>query len=796
MADQVFGVSVRRREDPALVRGSGKFTGDIDVPSQLHVAILHSPHAHARITGIDTSAASRLPGVVRIFTGADLQGKMMPLPCIFNPAGVETHFPPHPYGIPGAQTVLSTDRVRYVGEWVAAVVAETREQAYAAVPAINVDYELLPAVVTAEDALKDGAPQLHESVPNNLCCHVEFGDKAAAEQAVKDAEVVVRQKIAIPRQMHNPPETRATIGAYDPANGEYTLWTNTQIPHGNRFMISNLVLGIPYLKLRVIAPNIGGAYGSKGYLYQDAPLMLVLSKEVGRPVKWVDTRTGLARSTVHARGQEPYVTLAGNRDGTITALMVTNYVNLGAYPATNGPATPSILTGRSVTGSYAIPHPFYEVNLAFANSVMLGPARGAGRMEASMMIERAVELFAREIDMDPAMVRRKNLVPADKFPYQNGLGWRYDSGNYVQALDRVLDMAGYDQIATRKAEARKRGKRLGVGVSCYTTVAGVGPSKWMGAQGLIGSTWSVAVIRVHQTGDVTLVTGCQPHGQGQVTTFSQVVSQELGVPLDKIEVIHSDTKAVPYAQGSYGSRSFSVEGVAVHMAAQVIKEKAKVVGAHMLEVDESEVEFEDGKVSVKGVPDKSKTLTDIASALWFAWDLPPGVEPGLETTLYWDPEDFNFPFGSHVAMVEVDEQTGQIDLVRYLCVDDVGNMANPAIVEGQMHGSVGFGIGPALMEEIVYDQEGNLLTDSFLSYPIPRPTQMPSYELDHTVTPTPLNKLGAKGAGDVSQPAVAPAVANAVLDALHDLGIRHIDIPITPEKVWCAMEAARKQVSR
>jgi len=313
----------------------------------------------------------------------------------------------------------------------------------------------------------------------------------------------------------------------------------------------------------------------------------------------------------------------------------------------------------------------------------------------------------------------------------------------------------------------------------------------MGGQGLIGSTWSVATIRVHQTGDVTLVTGCQPHGQSQITTFSQVVAQELGVPLDKIEVIHSDTKAVPYAHGSYGSRSFSVEGVAAHKASQVIKEKAKTVGAHMLEVDVSEVEYVDGKVAVKGAPDKSKTLTDIASALWFAWDLPPGTEPGLETTLYSDPEDFNFPFGSHVAMVEVDEQTGQVDLVRYFCVDDVGNMANPAVVEGQMQGSVGFGIGPALMEEIVYDKDGNLLTDSFLNYPIPRPTQMPSYVLDHTVTPTPLNDLGSKGAGDVSQPAAAPAVANAILDALDDLGVRHIDIPITPEKIWRALQEGK-----
>ena len=788
MATQVLGASIKRREDPEFLRGEARFTADVTVPGMAHVAILHSTEPHARIRGIDTTAAMKLPGVVRIFTGADLAGKMLPMVCIWKPAGVESHFPPHPYGVPGAQTALATDRVRYVGEWVAAVVAETREQAYEAVKAVKVDYDPLPVVRGAEEALKEGAPQLHDSVPGNLCAHVSYGDKAAADDAIKSAEVVIRQKLNIPRQLHQAIETRATIAQFDPATDEYTLWTNTQIPHGNRFMICNLVLGVPYNKLRVIVPNIGAGYGSKGYLYQDAPLMLALAKAVGRPVKWVDTREGLPRTTVHARGQVQYATLAGNRDGTITALSVTNYVDLGAYPATNGPGAPLVLTGRSITGAYAIPHPFYEAYLAFANTVMVGPARGAGRMEAILLIERLVDMFAREIKMDPAEVRRRNMVRPDQFPYENGLGWTYDTGNYVPALNRALEMAGYAKVAELKKAARARGKRLGVGIGSYVTIAGVGPSPRMGREGLIGSTWASAIVRVHQTGDVTVITGAQPHGQGQVTTFSQIVAQQLGVDMERVEVIHSDSHGVPYGQGSYGSRTFSVEGAAIFQAAQEVKDKALKVGAHLLQAREDEVVYEDAQVHVKGDPSRTKTLQDIASALWFAWDLPPGVEPGLEATFYFNPADFNFPFGTHVAIVEIDEQTGAVEVVRYVGVDDVGVVGNPMIVEGQMHGNIAFGMGPALMEQVVYDEGGHLLTNDFRSYPVPRPSHMPTFELDRTVTPTPLNPMGAKGAGDVSQPAVAPAIVNAICDALSDLGVRHIDVPVTPEKVWRAMQ--------
>ncbi|AFY88745.1 MULTISPECIES: xanthine dehydrogenase family protein molybdopterin-binding subunit [Chroococcidiopsis] len=787
MANKILGTSVKRREDPELLRGEAKFTADITLPNMLHMAILHSDRGHALIQSIDTSAAERMPGVVRVITGADTSS-ILPLPCIMNPGGAESRFPSYPYGLPGAQTVLATDRVRYIGEFVAVVVALTRQQAYDALPAIAVKYEPLSAVVNAEEALQPDAPQLHDTVPNNLNQYISHGNKQATEQAIANAEVVVKQRIRYQRAIHNPVELRASIGDYNPETEEYTLWTNTQIPHGNRFLLSQLVMGIPYNKLRVIAPHIGGGFGSKGYLYPDTALVLFLSKELGQPVKWVDTRRGLARSTVQARDQIQYVTIAGTTDGQITALHCTNYANLGAYPATNGPGAPAILTGCSITGVYAIAHPFYEVYCTFTNLVPNGPARGAGRAEAIFLIERMVDLFAQRIGIDPAEVRRKNMVAADRFPYKNGLGWTYDSGNYEVALDKALATIDYNNVAQRKAEARTRGKRLGVGIGSYVAIAGVGPCPLMARDiGLNGSTWGSAHIRVHPTGDITLITGAQPHGQGQVTSFSQIIAEELGVDLEQIEVLHSDTKGTIYAQGSYGSRSFSVEGATVYKATQKIDEKARQMAAHIFKVAESEVVADRGKFYVKGAPEQFKTLKEIALALWYAWDLPAGMEPGLEAIAYFDPPDFNYPFGTHIALVEIDEQTGQVEVVRYVAVDDFGNVGNPMIVDGQTHGNIHFGISQALFEEAVYDRDGRILTDEFTTYAIAKASQLPKFELDRTVTPTPHNPLGAKGAGDVSITAVPPAIVNAVCNALSDLGVTHIDMPVTPEKVWRVM---------
>ena len=788
----VLGTSMKRREDPEFLRGDAKFIADLNLPDMLHVAILYSSHAHANIKGIDTRAAAAMPGVVRVFTGADT-AQLMPLPCVWFPKAdnAENHFPPHPSGsMPGAQTVLARDRVRYVGEHVAAVVAETRQQAYDALSAIQVDYEPLPAVVDAEEALKEGAPQLHATVPNNLCTHVIHGNKEAAENAIAAAEVVVRQRLSCQRVIHHAEEPRGTLATYDAQTGEYTLWTNTQIPHGNRFLITQLVFGIPYNKLRVIVPHIGGSYGSKGYVYATEPLLLFLAREVGRPVKWVDTRWGLTRSTVHGRDQKSDVTLAGTLDGKITALYCRNYGNMGAYPATNGPSPPVLLTSRSVTGAYAIPNPCCEVFTAFTNTVLVGPIRGAGRTEAMFFIERAVDLFAREIGMDPAEVRRINFVKPDQFPYETGLGWTYDSGNYEKALNRALEMIGYDSLAERKAEARRRGKRMGVGIGCYVAVAGVGPSPRMGQEGLIGSVWASTHLIVQPTGEVSVTVGAQPHGQSHVTTFSQVVATELGIPIDDIEILHSDTKGSPFGQGSYGSRTFSVEGACIQMACRQIKDKARQLAAHMLQAPVDEVVYDAGKMYRSGYPEQVKTFKDIAMAAWLAWDLPKGMEPCLDVTTYFDPKEFNFPFGTHVALVEIDEQTGKVDLVRYVAVNDLGNVGNPAVVDGQMHGNIALGVGQALFEGAVYDRDGLLLTGDLTNYAIPRATDMPSFELDRTVTPTPLNPLGAKGAGDVANPAVPPAIVNAVCDALSDLGVKDVEMPVTAEKVWRLLHQA------
>jgi aerobic carbon-monoxide dehydrogenase large subunit len=784
----ILGAPIKRREDPGFLRGEAKYVADLMLPNMLHMAILHSTHAHARIKSIDTSAAEAMPGVVRVFTGADTE-HIMPMPCVWVPAGVESHFPPHPSGtLPGAQTVLAKDLVRYIGDQVAVVVAETRQQAYAALPTIKVDYEPLPVVTNAEEALKEGAPQLHETVPNNRNTYLSHGDKEATAQAIANAEVVITQRIYNQRMIHNALEPRGSIGHYDADTGQYTLWTNTQIPHANRFLISQFILGIPYNKLRVIVPNIGGSYGSKGYVYSTEPLVLFVAKEVGRPVKWVDTRWGLARSTVQARDQIEDVTLAGTRDGKITALYCTGYSNLGAYPATNGPGAPLVLIGRSITGVYAIPHPFYEVDTVFTNTVPVGPIRGAGRAEAIFMIERMVDMYAREIGLDPAEVRRKNMVAPEQFPYDNGLGWTYDSGNYEAALDKALAMIDYAHIATCKAEARQRGKRLGVGIGSYVAVAGVGPSARMGREGLIGSTWASVHFIVHPTGEVSITIGAQPHGQSHETTFAQIAAEALGIDLNQIKILHSDTEGVPYGQGSYGSRSFSVEGAVVYQAAQQIKEKACRVAAHILQVPVEDIVYEGAKLYPKGAPDRAKTFREIAMALWLSWDLPKGMEPALEVITYFDPPDFNFPFGTHIALVEIDESTGHIDVVRYVAVDDVGTVGNPMVVEGQVHGNIALGIGQALLEQAVYASNGQLLTDGFLTYAMPRATHMPNFELDRTVTPTPHNPLGAKGAGDVSNPAVAPAIVNAICDALSDLGIKHIDMPVTSEKIWRIMQ--------
>jgi carbon-monoxide dehydrogenase large subunit len=786
--------AVRTKEAPAMLRGETRYVADITMPGMLHAAILRSAYGHALLTRIDTAAARAMPGVVGVFTGEDT-AEIMPMPVIWVPQDIETHFPPHPSGqVPGSQPVLARDRVRFVGELVAVVVAETPRQAHDALAAIVVDYEPLPAVVDAEDALKDGAPQLHETVPHNLVLRGSYGDRARTEQAIAASEVVVRQRLRSQRMMAQTIETRGSIGSYDPATGDYTLWTNVQPLYPVRLLISQYVLGIPFNKLRVIAPAIGGSNGSKGFLFADAPLVLWLARKLGRPVKWVDTREGLALSTPHGRAHFDDVTLAGSRDGTITALLCSGYSDIGAYPLINAPSQPRTLIGRSITGPYAIEHPYYEVAVALTNTVPVGSLRGSGRAEATYMIERMIDLFAREIGKDPAEVRRKNLVRPDQLPYDNKLGWQYDSGDYPAALATALEAIDYPHAAARKAEARTRGKRRGVGIGSYVVVAGVGPSAKMGKEGLVSGTWGSAHVGVHPTGEVVVTTGAQPHGQAQETTLAQIVSAELGVPLPMIRVRHSDTDGpLIYGQGSYGSRSLSVEGSAVYLATQKIKEKARQLAAHLFKAPLEGIVYDAhaGTVFLQAAPAQAvMALQQIAFVAWLAWDLPDGMDPALEAVAYFNPVEFNYPFGTHVAEVEIDEQTGQVRLVRYVAVDDCGTVINAGVVDGQTHGNIALGMGQALLEEVIFDADGQLVTRDLATYAIPRAAQLPDLELFRTFTPTPTNPLGAKGAGDVNNPPVAPAIANAVCDALSDLGIRHLDTPLTPEKVWRAMQRA------
>lgn len=783
MEQTALGASLPAREDPQLLRGDAVYVADVDLPGMTHMALLGSEHAHAEIRGIDTTAARAMPGVLDIVTAADLEG-VMPLPCVWVPGGVESHFPPHPYGVPGARPVLSGDRVRHVGDPIAAVVAETAAQAAAAVRAIAVDYAPLPVVVRADDAIAEGAPQLHEAVPKNLNAYWTCGDKDGTEQALADAEVTVQLDLYNQRTINSPIEPRGAVGRFDAATGEYTLWASTQSPHNHRFLLAALVLGIPFTKLRVIAPTVGGSFGTKGYLYPDMPLVLLLSKRLGRPVKWVDSRTGLMNSTVQGRDQRQHVTLGGTRDGRITALHCTSWANLGAYPSTIGPGVATALMGRSISGMYAIPHAFCEVYAAFTNTVPLGAQRGSGRAEATFLLERLVDRYAASIGMDPAEVRRMNLIPPDAFPYDNGLGWTYDSGNYEPALDRALELAGYAGAADAKAQARRRGKRLGFGLAGFVAICGVGPSTRMSKEGMLGGTWESANIRVHPTGEVTLVIGSASTGQSHDTTFAQIAAHELGIDPDVVQVLHSDTAKAPYGQGTYGSRSYSVGGPAVSMAAAKVRDKMRKAAAAMFAVKEDDVVYADGKVFVPGDEEKSTSFQDMAMALWYGWNLPPEIEPSVDETAFFDPPDFNYPFGVHVAVVEVDEATGQVDVVKYAAVNDAGVIGNPLIVTGQVEGSIVHGLGQALMEEAEYDEQGRLVSADLRGYALPRATDVPFFDLDSTVTPSPHNSLGLKGAGEIATVPPAAAVVNAVCDALSDLGVEHIDMPLTPEKVW------------
>ena len=796
MTTDVLGARIKRVEDPRFITGKGRYLDDIALPGMAHLAILRSPYAHANIRSIDVTKAKRAPGVIAVFTGADIPYN--PLPMAW-PAG----------GASGLQNnvstprVLATDAVKWTGEGVAAVVAETPAQATDALELIDVDWEPLPAVVDAEKATQRGAPQLHENAPNNVVFDWTVGDKAGTDAAFAKPEVYIKQRLVNQRLIPNPMETRGDIGWYNPGTDEYTIWASSQTPHIQRLLLAAFVTGIPEHKIRFISPDVGGAFGSKIFTYADMALVLYASKAIGgRPVKWVEGRRENYQSTIHGRDHITYVEVAATRDGEVKGLRVKTYANLGGRLSTVGPGIPTTLYGRVLAGPYKIPNVFCEVVGVYTNTTFVDAYRGAGRPEATYVVERAMDLLADEIGMDPAAVRRKNFLDPDQFPYDNPSGLLtavngakvyIDSGNYEPALNKALMMAGYYDIEGQKAKARARGKLLGVGLSTYIEICGVAPSKWIGAvgEGWGAAMWESANIKVHLTGKIVATMGTQPQGQGHETTYAQIISHELGVPMEDIVVQHSDTQGTPFGYGSYGSRTSNVGSTAAIKAAGKIREKARRYAAHLLEASVDDIEVDGANYRVRGSPDKVKTLQEIAFALDLAFDAPDGMEPYLDETAYHDTPNCTFPFGSHVAVVEIDEDTGVVDLVRYVAVDDVGKKINPLIVDGQLHGGIAQGIGQALWEGAVYSDDGQLLTGSMMDYALPRAARLPSFELDETVTPSPVNPLGVKGVGEAGTIASTAAVANAVIDALSPLGIHHLDMPYTPQTVWRAIQSAK-----
>ena len=782
--EKMVGKRIRRREDPKLMTGGDSFLDDIRLPGMTYAAILRSPVAHAKIRAIDTSRAQRMPGVVGVFTGEDL-ADVNPLPCAWQAAGVDNNV--------ATPRLLALGEVFQVGDPVAVVVAESVYQANDALEAIDIAFDELPVVVDSREAVKPGAPQLHENAPNNIVMQWTCGtDAETVDQALAAADVRVSQSIFNQRLIPTAMEPRGSIGLYEPATEEYTLWATSQAPHVHKLLVAAFVLGVPEQKVRVIAPDVGGGFGSKIFLYFDMPLVLWLSKQLGRPVKFFEDRTENYLQTTHGRDHHTDIEIGATNDGKITALKVSTLANLGAYLSTIAPGIPTTLYGRMVAGCYKIPNIHVDVKGVYTNTAMVDAYRGAGRPEATFVIERTCDLVADATGVDPADVRRRNFIQPEDFPYDTGIGMLpYDSGNYEPALDKALDQAGYAALLNQQAERRANGhgKLLGVGLSTYVEVCGVAPSKWIGlsGEGWGAGLWESADVRVYLTGKVAVTSGSLPHGQGHETTFAQLVADRLGVPYDDIEIEHSDTKGTPFGFGSYGSRSLAVGGTAIYKSVDKVVDKAKLLAAHMLEAAPEDIVYEDGKAWVKGSPDAVKTIQDIALQAHIAYDLPSGMEPGLEAVTYYDPPNCTFPFGTHICVVEVDRDTGAVEIVKYVAVDDVGNVINPLIVDGQLHGGIAQGIAQALYEGALYADNGELVTATMNEYAIPKASMLPNYELDRTVTITDVNPMGAKGAGEAGTIGSTPAVANAVVDALSHLGVKHLDMPFTPERVWRAM---------
>jgi carbon-monoxide dehydrogenase large subunit len=774
-----IGSPVPRKEDLKLLTGQSQYIDDLTMPAMVWASIVRSPYAHATITRADVSKAREAEGVVAAFTGADLADEWAAtLPCVWL-VTEDTKQPMH--------RPLATDKVRYQGDGVAVVIAETRAQAADAAELVEVDYEPLPAVIDPEAALADDAPILHEELGTNHCFtwKLENGD---IEGIFGSAPVTVKERFRQQRLIPNAIEPRGVIAQYLPAQDEYTLWSATQIPHILRFWLA-VVLGIPEARLRVVAPDVGGGFGSKLNVYAEEALALVLARRVGRPVKWTEERSEGYLATIHGRDQWQEMEYAADEDGKIRAVRAKLVVGLGAYLQLVTAGTP-ILGGWVYGGPYDVEAYSLEVVGAFTSATPTDAYRGAGRPEATYLIERTVDALARKLDMDPVEIRRKNFIT--EFPKTLASGLEIDSGDFVGALDRALEMVDYDAVRKEQAERRKKGdaKELGIGLSTYTEMCGLAPSRILGAILYAAGGWDAATIRCLPTGSVQVFIGTSPHGQGHVTTFSQIVADRLGVPIEQVEVVHGDTSAMQLGLDTYGSRSLAVGGIALYNAAEKVIGKARGIVAHKLEVAAEDLEYENGSFTVAGT-DKSMNVQEAALHAFTAHDLPDGMEPGLEATFVYDPPNFSWPGGAHIAVVEVDTETGEVDLRRYIAVDEIGNVINPMVVDGQIHGGVTQGIAQALWEEAIYDDDGNLTTGSMISYLVPSAAETIDYELDRVNAPSPTNPLGVKGVGETGTIASTPAVMNAIVDALSPYGVTDIEMPAKPERVWRAIQEGR-----
>jgi len=783
-----IGESVLRKEDYRFLTGAGNYTDDIDLPHMTHAVFVRSPHAHARVLKVDISKALQSPGVVDVLTGADVaNAKINGLPCgwlITSTDGQPMKEPAHP--------ILALDKVRYVGDHVAMVVAETLEQAKNAAELVAVEYEVLPAVVRIQDVSDKtrSNPALHEQAPDNLCYHWAIGDEAQVDVAFKTAAHVTQIDISNNRLVPNAMEPRAAIGSYSRANDEYTLYVSNQNPHVERLLMTAFVMGLPEHKVRVIAPDVGGGFGSKIYLYAEDVCLTWASKKLNRNIKWTADRSEAFLSDAHGRDHQSHAELAMDAKGQFLALKVHTHANLGAYLSTFATAVPTILYATLLAGQYKTPQIHVQVDAWFTNTAPVDAYRGAGRPEASYLLERIISRAAQEMGMSQAQIRKINYI--DQFPYQTPVALQYDTGDFHACLSQAelkADVAGFK---ARQDVSKAKGLLRGLGYSSYIEACGIAPSNIAGALGARAGLFECGEVRVHPTGSVTIFTGSHSHGQGHETTFAQVVAARLGIAVEQIDVVHGDTGRVPFGMGTYGSRSISVGGAAIMKALDKIETKAKKIAAHLMEASDADVEFVNGEFRVKGT-DKMVTFGQVALTAYVPHNYPlETLEPGLNETAFYDPTNFTFPAGTYIAEVEVDPQTGVTRLDRFTAVDDFGTLINPMIVEGQVHGGLVQGIGQAMLENCTYDAEtGQLLTGSFMDYAMPRADEFPHFEIGHVCTPCTHNPLGTKGCGEAGAIGSPPAVINAILDALTPLGVKDLDMPATPHRVWQAIQAAK-----